>query len=245
MNDTIGYMDAYFNGELDNDERNQFDAKCSTDESFAAEVAFYISARSAAREALLKQKNEQWKKDGEGTEMSVVMPANKRMGLRWLPYAAAACLVLVMAGYFLFGRQTPERIAATYATANYAQLSQSMDGNTKDSLQLGIAQYNNKNYNAALSLFEWARTNDSSNYDAKKYAGLAYLQLKDYNKAMLRFRDLSAMKSAYNAGDMLQAITLLQRQAPGDKQTAKALLEKVVREKEEGSTVAAKALANW
>ncbi len=233
MSDTLGYIDAYFNQELEGSDQKEFEARCSLDESFAEEVAFYISARQAAREELLKQKQQQWQSDIAQQKK----PVKKSIVLRLVPYAAAACLVFAIAFYFLFQSQSQQRLAANYVQDNYSSLRQSMDA-SRDSIQSGIAAYNNKEYQRALALFEWVGKNDSENSDAKKYAGLAYLQLKNYDKALERFKELSAMKVAYNAGDMLQASTLLQRNAPGDKEAAKALLQKVVSENEEGSNKA-------
>ena len=162
-----------------------------------------------------------------------------------MPYVAAACLVLVMAGYFLFYQQTPERIAANFIQETYSQLSQNMDA-SKDSIQLGISAYNDKNYVRALALFNGVRKKDSTNSDAKKYAGLAYLQLKDYDNALERFKELSGMKGLYsNSGDILQATTLLQRNAAGDKNAAKNLLHRVVQQKKEGQETAKKALEKF
>ncbi len=245
MNDTTDYIEAYFNHTLEESERLRFEARCSSDEHFASEVAFYIAARSAAREALLQQKTEQWKPAADARETIAMKPAKKSTAMRWMPYAAAACLILVIAFYFLWQPSSAANLTAQYIDKNYSQLSQNMDGDDiKDSVQVGISEYNNRNYKRALALFEWVRTNDSANYDAKKYAGLTYLQIKDYGNALQRFKELSAMKRTYNAGDILQASVLLQRNEAGDEETAKRLLEKVVKEKEEGYQQAAEALKN-
>ena len=107
---------------------------------------------------------------------------------------------------------------------------------SRDSLQLGIAAYNNKDYNRALQLFTGVEKNDTANSDAKKYAGLAYLQQQDYDKAIQQFDELSNMKGLFsNAGDFLKAVSLLERNKSGDKEEAKQLLQKVVTDKEEGS----------
>lgn len=240
MSETLEYIDAYFNEALNAEERRQFENRCVADEAFASEVAFYVTAREEARQALIKQK-QQWKR-----ESATVVKLNKKpLVLRWMPYAAAACLVLVMAFYFLFGMNSPKRLASDYVKTKYSYLSNTMDA-SRDSLQMGISEYKKKNYEHAAALFEGVKNKDSANSDAKRYAGLAYLQLKDYDKAIGCFKELSAMKGLYtNNGDILVATTLLQRDATGDKETAKALLEKVAKENEDGSDVAKKILEKW
>lgn len=235
MSETLEYIDDYFNQVLNPEQRKQFEERCSTDNSFAEEVAFYVMTRGAAREALLEEKQKQWKST-EATVQKLYLdkPVKKSFILRFAPYAAAACLLFVLAFYFLFTRQTPQSIAANYLKENYSDIKHYMDA-SKDSLQLGISAYNDKNYKRALVLFTSVKQKDSASYDAKKFTGLTYLQLKDYDKALLCFKELSALKTPYNAGDILQASTLLQRNATGDEEAAKSLLQKVVHEKEEGN----------
>lgn len=243
MNDTIDYIDAYFSHALEENERQQFETRCSSDEAFAGEVAFYLSARAAAREALLQQKTEQWKTSAEVNKNIPLKPVKKSVVIRWMPYAAAACVIFVMAFYFLFYQYTPQRLAADYL--NKIDLKQTMDAG-HDSVQMGISDYKSRNYPQALIIFNDVITRDEKNSDAKKYAGLSYLQLKEYDKALAMFKELSGMRSlAFNSGDMLQATTLLERNQPGDKEQAKTLLEKVVRENEEGSKKAKQILDAW
>lgn len=239
MSETLEYIDAYFTKALNEEERKQFEARCVADEAFATEVAFYVTARETARQALIKQKQE-WKSE-TGT---VVKQVKKPIVLRWMPYAAAACLVFVMAFYFLFAMNSPKRLAKAYIEKSET-LSNTLDA-SRDSMQMGISEYKQKNYQHAALLFEGVKNKDSANSDAKKYAGLCYLQLKDYDKAIASFKELSAIKGLYsNPGDILQATTMLQRDATGDKEAAKVLLEKVVQQNEDGSDVAKKMLEKW
>lgn len=239
MSEILEYIDAYFNKELNESEQKQFETRCTTDDDFARDVAFYVMARDEARQALLRQK-QQWK-----NETTIVKPAKKSIVLRLMPYAAAACLVLVMAFYFLFAmNNSPRQLAKQYLQSSDT-LSNTMDA-SRDSLQTGILEYKKKNYQQAALLFEGVKNSDSANSDVKKYAGLAYLHLNNYDKALQCFRELSAMKGLYsNPGDMLQASTLLERDATGDKDAAKPLLEKVAKENEDGSDMAKKILEKW
>ncbi len=244
MSDTIDYIDDYFTGALSDSERSEFEARCSSDEIFASEVAFYVSARHKVRDVLLAQKKENWtQKDATIQTMKVAQPSKKSGIVKWISYAAAACVIFILAAYFLFLQPTPQRLAARYI--NNIKLGQMMDA-SHDSLHTGIAYLQVNDYQKALIVFEDLRKRDSTNDEAKQYAGYTYLQLHNYNKALECFQELSAMKSLEsNKGDIMQAATLLERDAPGDEEAAKIWLEKVVREDEEGSKEAKEMLAVW
>ena len=51
-------------------------------------------------------------------------------------------------------------------------------------IQLGLKQYNNKNYDIVIALYEKALTLDDSYYTAYINRGNAYLEKQDYNKAL-------------------------------------------------------------
>ena len=240
MADTLEYIEAYFKQTLNSEERTEFENKCTTDEAFAKDVAFYIATRQALHETLLEQKKEQWKEVNREEEATPVIPiARRSIFNRYITYAVAACLLLAVSVYWFEGKKSPQVLASNYIKENFSTLSQHMSGD-KDSLTLGIAAYNNKDYDKALSLFEGVEQRDASNDDAKKYAGLAYLQQKNYDKAIQQFDELASMKNLFsNSGDFLKAVALMERNKPGDKEEAKQLLQKVVSDKEDHSNEAA------
>ena len=169
MADTIEYIESYFQQTLSSEERNVFEQRCITDEAFAKEVAFYITARQVLKEELLKEKSQSWKQQSIAKEEPAqLISLTKKSGLvRWMVYAAAACLLL-FASVYLFETQTsPKKYAANYVKSNYSNLSQTMDA-SHDSLQLGIAAYNNKDYNKALQLFTGVEQNDPAKQRCKK-----------------------------------------------------------------------------
>ncbi|TKK67261.1 tetratricopeptide repeat protein [Ilyomonas limi] len=246
MQQTWEYIEAYFTQALSAEERKTFEVRCAEDAAFAKEVAFYLTARSAAREVLIAEKQKSFAERAMPQQVMVKTALIKKMALRkWISYVAAACIILFVGAYFILKSPAPQQLASQYVKVHFTILSQTMDA-SRDSLQLGIAAYNSQDYQRALMLFEGVRRNDAANSDAKKYAGLAYLQTKNYDKALECFKELSGMKGLYsNSGDFLQAVTLLQRNNPGDKESAKALLQKVVQENKEGSKQASEWLAQW
>ena len=239
MPGTMEYIESYFQNTLSEEEKTAFEKRCETDESFAKEVAFYITARQVLREELLAQKQQQWKEIvAEETtvaeeETPVISMTKKSTLLRWITYAAAACL-LIIASVFLFEAQTStQRLASNYIKD--INLETTMDA-SHDSLQLGVAAYKNGDFTKALAYFEGVADRDPSNSDAKKYTGVAYLQLNNYDKALQEFDELSKMEGLrYNPGDFLKAVTLLKRDGNADEESAKVLLEKVVKENESES----------
>jgi hypothetical protein len=243
---TWEYIEDYFTQSMSSEERKNFEKRLEQDASFAKDVAFYLTARSAAREVLMEEKQ----RSANGAEVKAakaVKPAVvRKMPLRrWLPYVAAACLVLVIAQYFIFQSSTPKQFAASYIHETYNHLSLSMDA-SRDSMQLGMEAYNNQQYTLALSYFDNMANSHPEDYTAKKFAGLSYLQLKDYNNALEQFKSMAAMKGLFsNEGDFLEAVTLLLRNSPRDKVQAKALLQKVVNKNEDGSVKAKEWLDKW
>lgn len=246
MSERIEYIEDYFEGRLDLAERSSFEEKCTADESFAKDVAFYISQRRALREELLRQKRAAWT-EGEARDGRNARPAPVRKLFarrRWV-YPVAASVLLVVVLYFTLYSPSPRRLAADYIERNYGRLSQTMDGGT-DPMQQGIAAYNRGDYNNALQLFRMVSMTRPENNDAVKYQGIVYLRTDDYDKALQEFEELARTKGLIsNPGLFLQAVTLLQRNAPGDKEKAKEWLTAVVQQQLDGSKEAAAWLKNF
>ncbi len=249
MSETLEYIEAYFEKGLSDAERQSFEDRCENDEEFAKEVAFYIMSREAIREKLSEQKKQEWR-EYENEVIETAAPAStsvRKISFRnWLPYAAAACILLASALIYLFNSSdSPQKFADNYIKNNYSQLSQNMDAST-DSLQQGIAAYNKKDYDEALFLFQKVYEAHQDKSDAKKYLGLVYLMRKDYDKALMHFDELAQKKGLFsNPGLFLKAVTLLERDGKGDKKTAKKLLEQVVKENLEGKKEAQELLKKW
>ena len=110
---------------------------------------------------------------------------------------------------------------------------------TQDEMQKGLNLYNEGKYEEALQQFDNILKTDPSSPDAKKYAGIAALQLKKYDKALDYFTRLEKQPGLFsNPGLFYHALTLLKRNLPGDKQQARRLLEQVVQNNLEGKDTA-------
>jgi tetratricopeptide (TPR) repeat protein len=176
---------------------------------------------------------------------TTVAPVRKLVVRKWMVYALAACVLVAVTLIFTFRSSNPQQLADEYIAQHYAYLSQTMNISS-DSLQQGIAAYNNRHYDTALQLFEKVYQSNPANSKAKKYTGLVYLRTQQCDKALQQFEELANTPGLHdNSGLFLMAVTLLERNKPGDEARAKELLQQVVQQKTEGSKDATKWLKEW
>ncbi len=217
VDDNMEFIEAYFKNQLIAAEKIRFEERCTDDELFARQVAIYITAEEGIRQKLLQEKKQQWRGNDANSEGAAVIPMKKAVLRKWLPYAAAACLVFAVTLFFLLRPETPQQLAAKYIREHFILLSQTMNA-SKDSLQQGFAAYNDKDFNKALQIFKEIYRTHPGNSIAKKHIGLVYLVTKDYDKALKEFDELTQMKDAYrNPGYFLKALTILQIKKKVDK----------------------------
>jgi TolA-binding protein len=115
-----------------------------------------------------------------------------------------------------------------------------------DSLQLGIAAYNAKDYDKAEDIFRALSTNKATAVEATKNLGLTFLVRREYDDALEQFSTLSDNKNLYaNPGPFYKAVTLMQRSGPGDEEAAKLILQDVVKKQLPGHKVASGWLGRW
>jgi hypothetical protein len=226
MNDLTAYIDSYFNGLLNPEEKKVFETRCESDEAFAEEVALYIASRSALRDEVLEQKRNEWKRRDDSTKKNKAKVVKLK---RWYMAAAAAAVISIVFLLIPSGK-TPQQLADKYIEGNLRQISVTMSG-SNDSLQTGIEAYNKKEYRAAHEIFSRLYRQNADNSDALKYDGLCSLMLEDYNVAIKLFDSLAVKQNLFsNPGLFFKALVLLKRNEPGDKEAAKLLLQQVINE---------------
>ncbi|HTQ64617.1 MAG TPA: hypothetical protein VMI12_07445 [Puia sp.] len=229
------YIDSYFNGELAADEKQQFENKIIEDPSFAEEVANYLSAFQIA-----KEQSEEIKKQHflEIYKQSKTHKTSGMMRKLWPSIAIAAMLAGIILGIYLFIQPvSAQQLADGYIRDHFQNLGVNMG--KRDSMEAAKEEYNADKPIAALKSFERIILSDSSNFEAKEYAGIVCLRLQQYDRAMLYFKQLEADTTAYiNPSLFYQALTLMKRNHSGDVREAKQLLQKVVKNDLEGKEIA-------
>jgi len=248
MIDYSDFIDGYFNKTLSKDEVGRFEQMLAEDGNFAQEVAFYISAKQVLKEQLIIEKKERFKELLSQQGVVSMMPDRVPVRKLWIyrSIAAAALVILLISSWYLFySRPLPVRQTAdSYIQQHLTSLPVNMSA-TLDSIQQGLKLYNDGNLNQSLKIFESMVNRDTGNYSAKKYMGIVYLRLANYDKAFLYFQQLENYPLYSNPAIFYQALTLMKRNGPGDKQNAKQLLQQVVKDNLEGKAVAQQWLKNW
>jgi tetratricopeptide (TPR) repeat protein len=245
--DNMEFIEAWFNAQLSPERKKEFEQRITTDPAFAEETAFYLSLRQGAAHEMMEERErfkpvyEQYKR---GVHTNKPQPVMMRKLWPWV--AAAAVMAGIIFGWNAWLTQaSPDILADKYVKEHFQTLSVTM-GNNQDSLQAGLRLYNEGRHEEALKQFETMAQNDTSFIEAKKYAGIISLRLGQYDKAINWFSQLENYTQLYaNPGKFYHALTLLERNLPGDKETAKSLLQQVVEKDLEGREVAEKWLREW
>ena len=139
--------------------------------------------------------------------------------------AAAAVIVCLFLGWYFFmgNSASPEQMAEKYMNENLTTLSVKMS-TEKDSMEDGKRFYNAGQLDSAVKQFASIAERDTGNYLVKNYLGIVYLRLGNYDKALQYFQNFEKDTLYSNPSLFYQALTLLKRNLPGDKQKAKELL---------------------
>lgn len=234
------YIDDYFNRKLTTEEIKQFEDKITIDQDFAEQVAFYISAKQLLKEEAIKEKKEWFRQlaaQHNIFEQSQKAPVRK-MFVYKLSAAAAVLVIIFSAWYFLFNKPVDtQQLADKYIQQKFTTLSVRM-GTSLDSVQQALRIYNDGQLDTSLKMFEAIIQKDSSNFEAKKDAGIVYLRLGNYDKALQYFQQLENYTLNSNPAALYHALTIMKRNRPGDREQARQLLQQIVTNDLEGKETA-------
>ncbi len=222
-------IDAYFGKEPSAEETRQFEKRVQDDPVFADEVAYYLSAYQALKEAAAEEKKRRF---GELYRQAPVPAKIRRINRRtWAAALVAASLIAAIAvcwSLFL-SPPTGPKLADRYIRENLDKMSVRMG--TADSMQSALMLYNDRKYPEALRQLENIIRSDSSNFTARIDAGIVSLRMGDCDKALSFFSQLEARTDPHvNPALFYEALTLLKRNQTGDPALAKQFLTRIVQQ---------------
>ena len=224
---SLEYIEDYFKGLLTATQKEEFEQRVLSDPSFAEELAFYLNAQALLKDELTAEKKARFK---DLYRQNEPLPTRQSPVRRLWPYlVAASALIIIIAGWLIFGLQPgPEKLADQYISGQLQNLPVKMSS-VQDSLQKAIALYNQGQLPEALTRFQQLLQQDSARAQAKIYSGIVCLRLQQYDKALDYFLQLKADTTLYsNPALFYQSLTLMKRNHPGDSQKARQLLQLVV-----------------
>jgi len=242
----LEYIERYFLGNLSAGEKEIFERRCEGDPEFAREVSLYVTMRAGLKQTLIDEKKEEFSKlyQASGSKpMAVLRPWSS--GVMWSAVAAAASLLIFLSWMLFLKSDSPKELANGYVKETLGILSATMSEGS-DSLQQGIAAYNEKDYNKAERIFRELSKDKKYAMEATKDLGLTFLVRQQYDDALEQFDALMDNDSLYaNPGPFYKAVTLMQRSGPGDEEAAKLILQDVVKKQLPGHMVASGWLGRW
>ncbi|GAB3259644.1 hypothetical protein GCM10027347_23430 [Larkinella harenae] len=231
MND-LETIDNYFAGHLSGTEKAAFEQRIEADPELAEAVAFYLQARKTVQQEAVRQQKAEW-------EM-IRQQENQSRTVSWRPlaYAVAACTLVVL-GLFLFWPKPPaEELTDRYIRENLTLLPVTMSGQP-DSLQRAKQAYNEGKLTEAGKMLTVLLERDSANTELIKLSGLVSLRQGNNDKAIDLFQRLSQhTELRANPGIFYEALALLKRGQPSDKNRARLLLQTVISRNLEGRKAA-------
>ncbi|MGN7202737.1 tetratricopeptide repeat protein [Pedobacter sp. SAFR-022] len=232
-------IERYLESTLTASEKQDFEHALHTDPTLSEDLAFYIKAklalRDASRRSELSRKHQEWESLGSASERGMFES-------NWLAIAAVFVLVLGLLLFFNPFHQSPEDRARRYVSKDLKILPLQLSSTT-DTLQLALAKYNQGNYDDAIRMALPLLQKNQNDVEALEVIGLASLQKQDYEKALHYFRRISIQKTLYtNPGHFYEALTFLNRNVKTDKVRAIELLRDIVRNDEAGKAAALKLL---
>lgn len=244
MRTDLETIENYLTGQLPSEDRAEFEATLRADPDVANALAFYLLTKQAAQEQAREQRRAEL--DALRTQNVPVRSVGTRplwsAPMRW---AAAASVVVLLGIGWLFVRPTDSAMMASrltdeYVAAHFMQLPTTMDGGSSgsgsaDSVKTGVGLFNEGKLAQADALFQGVLSHQSDNDTALKYSGIVALRQGNYDKAITLFHRLSQNTDLIsNPGTFYEALALLKRGRPLDKEQAKKLLEEVINKNLEG-----------
>jgi tetratricopeptide (TPR) repeat protein len=224
--DNLDYIDNYFKGHLNDQEIRQFELRIEQDPVFAQDVAFYVSATGMLKEQADTTTRERFR------ELEKMQPVRMNPApVRRLVYyiAAAAVVVGVIAGIYFLQPASAVQLADNYIQDEMVLERNETMGTSVDSMRLATDYYNERNYTAALPIFESFSQEHPDHDEARLNAGITALKAGNYQKAINHFSIHEKLDLYSNPAKFYHAVALMKRNLPGDKELAKKLLQEVVR----------------
>ena len=205
------------------------ETKATSDAEFAEVLAFYLASKQAAAEEQAVRKASL--KAMLPKQEQAVAPKGKRvsMGLVWGSLAAAVLVgALFIVPKLMQSDINPRDLAMQYVSQDI-QSGKVMGSETVAVVEQAITAFNEGQYPEAVKVCSVLLLQNPKDAAALEYRARANTMLGAYDAAITDLNILAADESlAFNSANYYTALVYLHRNAAGDEQRAKELLQQVV-----------------
>ncbi len=254
MSDIQSYtlIESYLKGELSGEVLNDFERRLKTSPDLLQEVQVHRELYSHFNDEVPEYQLDNGKQETlkayvkseevkafqaklkaakQNVELDVPKQPAKVRSLRWV-YAAAASVLLLIAGYFLINQNTTIQPDDLYAYVSaHERLSTTEMGATITTLQSIEKNFNQKNYAEVLNVLPGFLDNlpetDKNYYNLLRTKGIAELETNQYAKALQTFEGLANSDALIAPhGKWYTVLSYLKK---GDTQKFKTTLEEYIK----------------
>lgn len=221
-------IEDYLDDALGEQERRAFEADARTDSALAETLNLVREARQRlvaqwadepADTALLetlKQVGATHFKSGTGSGQSGAGGRMFRLAPTWWA-AAAALAATVVAAWFFLRPPTNERLYAQYGAFPEADFTVRGDEPGFGDLSAAEATFNRKDYAEALRQLTAYLGNKPDDAQARLYAGLCHLELRQYDEAAAIFQQIGRSTNVWaDEANWFLALAYLRQDKPAD-----------------------------
>lgn len=211
--ETIEIIEQYLNNELTSEQRKDFELQLTSNNDLLNDFELYKSINTTmsatSNENELRQTLQQMNKKYFAENTAVV---KKGRFNKWLVIAASVIFITAVSLYFILNSKlSSEQLYADYV--QHSPLHIQMRGNESDaSAQKAAAEYNNKQYKAALLSIETYLKMQPEDIQMKFAAAVCYLETGKYTEGEKIFSTIAGGQTAYtDAAKWYLAMTALKQ----------------------------------
>lgn len=195
----IEQMEAYLNNELSDEELASFETELSSNEDLVSEINLIKDIDRALTESdvmSLRNKLKRVAGDAASEKQAERSFATKTKHRRILVASIAASLILLLGIAGLISRNTSQNeiYQRFYTTYQINGIAREASLSADQTLASAMREYDNKDYAAALSLFQKVIDADRNNVVGHFYAGVSLQETGKYNKAISEYQEVIAQK---------------------------------------------------
>lgn len=181
---------SYFEGELDENEKNKFLKEVETND----ELKEAFEKQKAINKLLRNDKLINFQEQLEEAEKEIERSEDFKKRLRRFIYPAAAILVVLVTTVFIskyYKKQyTTREIFAEYYEFNPSgELIRGDDDNASE-LKTGLIEYDKHNYKQTISILESLLEKEPENVKARLYLSLAHMETNNFEDAIMNLEKI-------------------------------------------------------